>query len=164
MRRLTRQSGYTLIEVMVCIVLTTFFVGVAYATFHTSLKHAGGITRTSEDIVRTLAAGERWRTDIRSATAPPRVVEGILHIPRDSGEVLYRLSGETLERKAEKDGRWEVALRGVKTSQMMADPGRLLPSWRWEVELVSLKPRVRPLFTFRAVPPGNEQRGTDVQP
>jgi hypothetical protein len=43
---------------------------------------------------------------------------------------------------------------GVKSSKIAHDPRQKVTAWRWEIELATRKKavRVRPLFSFEAVP------------
>ena len=78
--------------------------GLAYAAFYRTLGNWQSLSRNSADIVRTVQAGERWRADVRSATAPPRVVEfaqeTIFHVPQAQGEILYAFRDGAVFRRA----------------------------------------------------------------
>jgi hypothetical protein len=115
-----------------------------------------GLRRNADDITRALYAGELWRDDMRSATRPIQVEPStqIIHIPRRDGEVLYQFVESQVLRKAKPDAPWVVLLPKVQRSQMEADVRVHVTAWRWELELQpSRKPaRVRPAFTFLAVP------------
>jgi len=149
--------GVLLIECLVYAALFVVVTGVAYGAFYRCLTDARNLRRNAEDIERVLQAGERWRADIRSARTRPsleaRPGEQILRVPQSTGEIAYVFSGETLWRRA--PGREpEVFLTRVRQSEMMADARSQVTAWRWEVELKSAQKvvRLRPLFTFAAVP------------
>lgn len=152
MTRLPRRAGFTLLEVMTYTAVVGIVVTVAWLTYYACWDHSLGVLRNADDIVRTLEAGERWRDDVRSATAAPRLADGVLTIPRQGDAVRYRLDGESVQRQAG-DGDWEPHLLGVAASRMVLDEGEHTRSWRWEVELKTRrrKARIRPLFTFRTV-------------
>ena len=108
-----------------------------------------------------LHAGERWRADVRSAGNQVRLEDTadgqLLHLEGATNEVVYRFSTNAISRRLGA-GPWVRLLPNVKSSSMTADPREQVSAWRWELELAtrtqgSVKPgRVRPLFTFIAVP------------
>lgn len=146
------HRGFTLAEMMVYTAVVSIVITVAWLTYYACWGHSLVVLRASGDIVRTLEAGERWRNDVRGASEPPTLADGVLRIPHASGAVGYRVAGETVERRVG-EGAWTPHLVGVRASRMVLDAGQRVRSWRWEVELKVRKKqaRVRPLFTFRAV-------------
>ncbi len=119
------------------------------------------LRRNADDITSALHAGERWRADVRAATKQVRLEQ------TDAGELLY-LDGpvsataycfatNTISRRVG-TGPWVRLLAHVKSSSMTADRREYVSAWRWELEIqpratASAKPsRIRPLFTFLAVP------------
>ena len=157
MRHSNGRRGYSLAEVLVYMGVLSVVMTVAWLSYYSLVDCSRGLAGNAEDIVRALKAGERWRGDLRAATAPPKLVGGVLHVPAGAGEVLYRLSKDAVERKA--DAGWAPALAKVKASKMMADQGKHVASWRWEVELRGRREaRIRPRFTFMAVPATGEAR------
>ena len=166
-RGCSTASGVLLIECVVYAALFVVVTGVAYSAFYRCLTDARNLRRNAEDIERVLQAGERWRADIRSARTRPsleaRPGEQILHVPQSTNEIAYVFTGETLWRRA--PGRTpEVFLTGVRQSKMMADARSQVTAWRWEVELKSAQKvvRLRPLFTFAAVPGDAKERAADA--
>jgi hypothetical protein len=159
-RRLQRQ-GYLLMEALVYIGLVVVVLGTAFAVAYRCIDNAVVLRRNAEDVTATLSAGERWRADIRNATASPVVETGTdgqtLRLPNAKGDVLYRFENDTVERKTGEQN-WIRLLSNVKSSSMHPDPRQKVTAWTWEVELLPRvkgynKPgRVRPLFTFVAVP------------
>ena len=147
MRRNRSQQAFTLIETLVYIAVLTVVMTLAYPLFCRSLKGSNDLRRNADDIERVIHTGERWREDVRRATAAPRLDGNALHIPHGTGDVLYAFSNGVVWR-----GNVAV-LRDVRTSQMQADARQQVESWRWELELVSSKKpvRLRPLFSFEAV-------------
>jgi hypothetical protein len=108
-----------------------------------------GLARCSADVMTVLTAGERWRADVRSATAPPRLDGGELVIPQSAGDIRYRFAGGEVQRRHENE--WLPFLKNVQTSSTILDKGRYADGWRWEVELKASRPEpgLRPLFTFK---------------
>jgi len=80
-----------------------------------------------------------------------------LYLEGATNEVTYRFSTNALSRRLGA-GPWVRLLPNVKSSTMKSDPRQYATPWCWELELAtrakgSVKPgRVRPLFTFVAVP------------
>jgi len=150
--RLSRR-GFTLMELLTYISVLSIVSTVAWLAYYACMAHSRGILRNVDDVTRAIKVGERWREDIRRATAPPKLVEGALHIPQADGEVIYKLSGAAVTRKGRQDPAPVPFLAKVKVSRMQRDAGKSVASWRWEVELLSReRAQLRPLFTFRAVP------------
>lgn len=151
-------GGYMLIECLVYISALLILLGLGYAAFYRCLENSVALRRSADDIANALHAGERWRADLRAANGTIRV-EGtsrdqILHLPGARGGVAYQFSTNVVLRRVG-SGPWTRLLANVKSSSMESDPRPSVVAWRWELEL---KPRskrlgrVRPLFTFIAVP------------
>ena len=83
--------------------------------------------------------------------------EQTLRLESAEGEVAYRFAAGAVSRRIG-TGSWSRVLDRVKSSSMERDARPTVTAWRWELELQpqtrgSYKPgRVRPLFTFLAVP------------
>ncbi|HUT33747.1 MAG TPA: prepilin-type N-terminal cleavage/methylation domain-containing protein [Planctomycetota bacterium] len=153
------RRGLTLIELLVYMGVLTIVVGVAWLVYYRCIEHSLGVLRNVDDITRALKSGERWRTEVRRATAPPRLVDGVLHVATPDGDVLFKFAGDAVLRKGAAEARWAPFLPKVKASRMQLDEGKHVSSWRWEVELESrAKAGIRPLFSFRAVPSGRAPR------
>jgi len=145
-----------LIEAIVYLAVLFLIMGLATAAFFRTLDHTRQVRRVAADISRALATGERWRADVRAATAPLRleVVGGVqaLHIPAAGGEVVYFFDGRAVTRTAGAAAP-QVVLGQVKAAAFYRDVRERLTAWRWEIELATSRPRVRvaPLFSFEAV-------------
>jgi hypothetical protein len=147
-----------LTECMIYLAVSSVLLGLAFAAFYRVMENAKGLRRNAADITRVLNAGERWREDIHNATGPLQVdtrdgaIEQTLHIPQQSGQVIYRYTGTNVLRRAGPGAPWIEALGGVKRSQIVRDTRSPVVAWRWEVELNSGKKLalIRPLFTFLA--------------
>lgn len=148
-----RRRGFTLLEMLTYMAVLAVVTTVAWLAYYACMAHSLGVLSNVDDITRTIKAGERWREDIRRATAPPRLVEGALHIPQADGAVVYQFSDKTVTRQRSQDPAPQPFLAKVKASRMQLDAGKRVASWRWEAELLSReRAQLRPLFTFRAVP------------
>ena len=150
-----RRVGFMLIECVVYIVILLVVLDLAYGAYYRCQRNSVNLRRNAEDIVITVRAGERWRADIRAATAPPKLKGNRLVVPQAAGEIVYEFADNTMWRQ---DGTARIeVLRRLRASTMQADARSQVTSWRWEVELMAGKktPRVRPLFTFTAVAGGD---------
>jgi Tfp pilus assembly protein PilE len=155
--RQRRPRGVCLIECLVYISVLFVILAVAGAAYARVLDHTRQMRRVAADIARALEAGERWRADLRAATASPRLVaEGqvqALHLPRPDAEVVYFFDGSNVVRRAGADASWQTFLPRVKASRFVAESREHVHTWRWEVELQSgpRPARTPPLFSFTAV-------------
>ena len=138
-------------------------LGVAYAASYRSIDRSIALRRNADDITSALHAGERWRADVRAAVSQVRLENTeagpLLHLDGPSRTVVYSFATNSVSRRLGTDP-WVRLLHNVKSSTMTADQRERVTAWRWELELQpratgSVKPgRVRPLFTFLAVPEG----------
>jgi hypothetical protein len=155
-RHPAQLRGVTLIECLVYISVLFVILAVAGVVYAQVLDHTRQLRRVSGDITRALDAGERWRADVRTATAAPRLVqEGVLealHLPQRDAEVVYLFDGSNVVRRVGDDGVWQPFLPRVKAARFVADPRQHVTAWRWEVELLpGPRPaRMPPLFSFTA--------------
>jgi len=153
-------NGFLLIDCLVYIALLLLLMTLAFAAFYRTLDNSKRLNRDAADIARALQAGERWRADVRAAIAQPRMEEAggesLLHLPRTNGEVLYTFRAGAVLRKdtASPNATWEPVLLEVESSRLLAEPRQQVRAWRWELELASVNKvrRMKPLFTFQAVP------------
>ncbi len=156
-----RRSGYMLMEALFYIALLFLVIGAAYLAMYRCVDHSLVTRRATEDVAKALDVGERWRADIRATTAPITVDrngrEVVVVLPHSSGNVLYHFQDNVVSRKV-LDGPWVRVLSGVASSDMSASPRTGVTPWVWELELAPRSKgavkasRVRPLFTFVAVP------------
>jgi hypothetical protein len=156
-----RRQGYFLIEALVYIALIGAVLAVGYSAMYRCLDSSIALRRNADDMTSALHAGERWRADVRAATAAPRAERTeageLLRLDGPRGTVTYRFADHAVSRQAG-GGVWVRVLPRVQASAMIADPRESVAAWRWELELqprvtASVKPgRLRPLFTFIAVP------------
>jgi hypothetical protein len=153
-----RRSGIMLVDCLVYIALLALILGLAFAAFYRTLEHSTRLNANAADIARALRAGEQWRDDVRAATGPPRVAtqdgRAALSIPQAIGEIIYRVSGNSVVRETAPGGAFAEVLPDVRRSEFVRDAREYVTAWRWELELSSKQEvtRVRPMFTFQAVP------------
>ena len=158
------QCAYLLLEALVYIAVLVAVLGAGYAAMYRCIDSSLALRRNADDITSALHAGERWRADVRSATSQARLetteAGQLLAFDSPKGPISYRFSTNAILRSVGA-GPWTRLLPNVKSSTMKSDPRQYASPWCWELELAprtqgSVKPgRVRPLFTFIAVPEGN---------
>jgi hypothetical protein len=157
-------QGYLLTEALVYIGLVVIILGTAFAVMYRCLDNSVLLRRNAEDVTAALRAGELWRADVRKSAAPVVAEKAngiqVIRLASQNGEVLYRFETNSVLRKLEGQG-WVRVLGNVKDSAMQADPRQKVTAWSWELELLprakgyNQPGRVRPLFTFVAVPERN---------
>lgn len=163
-RSATAVAGaYMLTEALVYIGLVFVLLGIGYAAMYRCIDSSAALRRNADDILRAVHAGEQWRADIRMAGRGvrwERTGEPFLRLQGATNMVDYRFAEGTVFRR-EDGGEWSKMLDHVEASTMEQDARPAVVAWRWELELQtkahgSFKPgRVRPLFTFLAVPAGS---------
>jgi hypothetical protein len=152
------EQGILLIDCMVYLALFFIISGVAFVVFYSCWDNSKNFRRSTDEIAATLKIGDRWRADVRTATAPLRVeaspTDSLLRIPQKTGEIDYRFFEGSLWRRNGTDAEWIELLPKIKSSRMAPDQRHQVTAWRWEVELMTHRKgaRVVPLFTFEAVP------------
>lgn len=161
------NRAYLMIEALVYIAVVFVLLGAGYAAMYRCIDNSIALRRNADDITSALHAGERWRADVRSATSQARLettdAGQLLSFESPRGPVSYRFSTNAILRSVGA-GPWTRLLPNVKSSTMKSDPRQYASPWCWELELAprtqgSVKPgRVRPLFTFIAVPEGNQSK------
>lgn len=152
-----RSRGFSLIECLTYLSVSVVILGLATMAFYRCWDASVGLRRNAEDIACTLMAGERWREDMRSATAPPRLETSedgqVLHIPHAAGEVIYRFTPDAVLRQADANAPWGDVFGRVKSCHVTLDQRQHVSAWRLELELLVYRKgaRTRPLFSFEAV-------------
>jgi hypothetical protein len=154
----SRQSaarGVLLIDAMVYIVVLGIILVLAGSVFDKGMRESTGLQRNVADIERALKAGERWRADVRAAIGRIEAGEQTLTVPQREGEVVYEFATNQVRRTVNAN-KTEIFLARVQTSAMTEERRGNVVGWKWEVELERRlkEARVRPLFTFIAVPKG----------
>jgi hypothetical protein len=148
------RRGIVMIDAMVYIGLLGIVLILAAAVFDKGMRETAGLQRNIDDIERAMKAGERWRADVRSATGEIQANEQTFSIPQKEGVIVYAIEPNKVRRTF--SNRSEVFLAEVKDSKMIEERRGNVVSWRWELELEHRRKeaRLRPLFTFMAVPGG----------
>jgi hypothetical protein len=153
------EQGIVLIDVLVYVAVFGLVLILAAAVFDKGMRETAGLQRNITDIERALKAGERWRADVRAATAPittnPQLEALVFSIPQADRKVYYEIYPNEVRRFVDAN-KPEVVLKGVEHSQMVEERRGKVVGWKWELELEHRRKeaRVRPLFTFLAVPGG----------
>ena len=154
-----QSRGFSLIECLVYMSLVFIIAGAASSACLHLMEHSKRLKQTSDQVIRALQIGEIWRKDIRRSTGPITLHESSgnqsLHIPIGSTQVIYRFNSNYLERFPANQEAPVTMIERVQMSHMIQDQRGSVVSWRWELELQS-RPhvaRVKPHFTFQAVPP-----------
>ncbi len=155
------QDGYLLIEALVYIGIVGMLVGLAGIMLLRCIDSSVALRRSADQISAALQAGELWRADVRAGGSKARIEanggEQTLCLPSPRGEVAYRFSSKAVFRRIGQ-GPWVRFLDNVRASTMEPDQRRNVTVWHWELELqprakgVVRPSRIRPLFTFLAVP------------
>lgn len=151
------KHAYSLIECLVYIAVLFVLLGSAYIALFRCIDNSVALRRNADDISRVLHVGERWRADVRSVTGNIRLettnLVQIASLPTSDGQIIYRFATNTVARSYN-GGPWSQLLTNVASSTMSADARRTLTAWKWELELAPRRNsfRVRPLFTFEALP------------
>ncbi len=151
------SSGFTLIECLAYLGLFGLFIVLVMTTFFHAREGSDALRRNADDVTRALHAGERWREDVRTATAPPRLVtengQTWLALPHGTNTTVYTYDRNTLWRQSHTNQPWQPVLTRVAASRMEPDARQHVTAWRWEVELQPKdeKKRTKPRFTFLAV-------------
>lgn len=157
--RLRSQRGISLIEMLVYVGILGVIISIGGVTLARAWDQSRAIQRNSDEIVRAVRAGERWRADIRRASGPVRVItdaEGEqVRIPTAAGETVYRFATNAVLFQPRSGAPEVTLLAKVKSSRMTPERRAKVNAWRWELELQpsQKQTRLRPLFTFEAVPP-----------
>ena len=155
------RRGFLLTEALVYIGLVFLLLGLGYLAMYRCIDNSVALRSNADDIIRAIHAGELWRSDIRHATRSVRwdnSGEPLLAVESVSNRVDYRFGEGVLYRRTNA-GPWSRFLDRVESCSMELERRPTVSVWRWELELQSqargsFKPgRVRPIFTFIAVPP-----------
>ncbi len=151
-------AGVSLIDCLVYFALFSVLTTLAYSAYWRFELQSRRLQQNAEDVVQAIQAGERWRDDVRRATAPVRFEKNenveTLHIPQKSGEVTYIFEQRAVKR-CSPHGQPVGILANVKSTDTQFNRRGAVNVWRWEFELNSREkiPKIRPLFSFQAVTP-----------
>jgi Tfp pilus assembly protein FimT len=163
-KRKPSSRAFSLIEVMVYLSVLMVVLAVGYAAMYRSMDNSRALRRSTDDIANALHAGENWRGGVGGARGRIQFrtndTEQILRLPARRGEVSYRFATNTVFRRIGNND-WSFVLGNVAASSFVSDPRQNVAAWRWELELQTRTKqpgRVRPLFTFIAVPTGDSAK------
>ncbi len=153
------RCGFTLLEILTYIAVLAAVLGVGGAALGRLWTASGHLRREADDLKALLAAGERWREDIRRSagaiTADPTGADPVIHLRwQPDTEAQWTCVEGTVMRRAGENGDWVPLVRRVRSSRMLPEPRGAVQAWRWDVELepVSPKAKFRRQLTFLAVP------------
>ena len=154
-------AAYLLVECLVYIGVVFLLLGAGYVALDRCITTSELLRRSADDITSVIHAGERWRADVRIATENVRLVntngEQLLYLAGPRGTREYRFADDSIFRRVDQ-GAWSRTIANVRSSTMESDARGNVTAWRWELELQprlkgpAKAGRVRPLFTFMAVP------------
>lgn len=157
----SRRNAYLLMELLVYMGIVVGLLSLGCVALFRCIDSSIALRHSADDVAGALQAGERWRSDVRAAAGNVRLEdssgEQTLSLPRAPGGATYRCSTNGVFRRVG-EGPWVRLLANVKASKMEPDRRQNVAAWRWELELRpqakgTVKPsRIRPLFTFLAVP------------
>ena len=155
-RRNFQSRGFTLIECLAYMGVFVVILSLALLTYFRCMDNYKNLHRNADDIARVLTVGERWRNDVRAAIGAIHFENDghVVRIPQRNGEVAYKFSDGQVSRKTAANAPWIVVLPKVQHSQMDSDARAHVTAARWELELQpsQKRVRVRPAFSFVAVP------------
>jgi type II secretory pathway component PulJ len=156
--RLSRRgSGTTLVEVLVYLGAAGVVLVAMMQAFHVGYSSAVTLHRQAQQMTRALQAGERWRADVRQASAVPQLEqtsEGLrMIIPQLQGTVFYEFGTNGVYRTGSAPGGTVPVLTEAIVSQVQSEWREGIQVWRWDVCLSPDRKsgRWRPVFTFVAV-------------
>lgn len=153
MNALTSDTqGMTLIETLVYLGSLAVVLTMAYGAYYEMSQHSRRLAANADDIVAAVRAGETWRGELRRARGVKEVTADGMVITTEDKQIAYRFVEGHVRRRAG-TGSWDTVLGDVVSSRMLQDEGGGVSSYRWELELgAQRRSRVRPRFTFMAVP------------
>jgi hypothetical protein len=155
------RSGLSLIQCLVYIAVIGVLISVGGFTVAKAWDAHRAVTRNANDIHRAMNAGERWRQEVRRAIRPLEVMTGssntVCRITTAPGIIEYQLTGGSLQRRDGDQGAWLNVLSRVRASDMRGLTQAGVTACRWELEMepAHKRAKLRPLFTFTAVPRQN---------
>ncbi len=151
--------GVTILEMMVSIAVLTIVMAVGGVAMARLWTVTGQMRREADELQSVLAAGERWREDIRSATGAilTEAEDGIavIRIPaKDRREVQWASLPGAVVRRDHPDAPWTTVCRRIRGSTIQLERRGAVAAWRWDLELEPMTKRSRFVraFTFLAVP------------
>ena len=156
------NGAYLLAELLVYMTVLLIIVAVGYAAMFRCWDASAALRRNTRDISSAVQAGERWRDDVRGATGQIRLetnsLDQVLYLPHNGNEIAYLFSTNTVLRRIGTNT-WTPLLENVQSSSIHPDRRQHVTAWQWDLELQTRAKknltRIKPLFTFVAVPGAN---------
>lgn len=162
LRPSSSARGFSLIECLIYIIVLLVVFELALEAYLRTQTQTTRLARNASDIIHAVQTGEQWRDDVRQATGALRWLEAKqeLQIPLGNRAIVYAFRDGAIWRSLQPGELGEKLLPAVKTSRMLEDKRREVTAWRWDLELATPQhvARVRPVFSFLAVPSGKEAR------
>ena len=154
-------AGYFLMEALVYIGLVFLLLGIGTAALYRCIDNSVALRRNADDISKAVHVGELWRADVRAADRgvswDKSGAQPVLRLEQAHALIEYKYDEGAVWRRVGA-GPWSRVLDHVATSSVDRDQRVAVTAWHWELKLQpkahgSFKPgRLRPLFTFIAVP------------
>ena len=150
-------EAFTIVEALVYIGVSAALIGIGTAAMFRCIDVSMALRRSADDITRALHAGERWRADVRAASDRIQFEalddEKVMSFPTSRGEIDYYFSSDAVLRRVN-SGTWVQVLTNIQSSIIERQQRSKVDDWKWELELRTKAKagKVRPLFTFLAVP------------
>ena len=148
----------SIVEVLIYVSLLGTLLTLGSKAVGVGSSHARQTQMQTGDINAALRVGEQWRNDIRSAVVSPKLQEiestPILLIETRDGIIEYRYSDRAVWRRVGGEEEGQKLFDRVESSRMLLYTRGKVSAWRWELELERRdhRSKMRPLFTFIAVP------------
>ncbi|MBI1178825.1 hypothetical protein GC207_15440 [bacterium] len=155
-RPIRHRRGMMLVECLIYLAISSILVSLGIALYLRCLDSATNFGRNADDIAGALSVGERWRADLRDATAMPQFL-GVdsteFIIPQAKGNVIYRFANGMIWRRQASDAGWAHLLDRVASATWNSESRTHVTAWHLDIEMKTRKPhvRVRPLFSFIGV-------------
>lgn len=150
------QTGVTLIECLMFLIVFLILSSVATGAFYLCWNHSDALISAADDISAALNAGERWRADVRGATGTITIettASGeIMKIPEGETEVVYHFAAGQVLRQVGAASFNPFRLTKVISSEVKLDARGGVTAWRWELQLAHRRKEtyLPLLFTFEA--------------
>lgn len=151
-------AGFTLLEMLTYIAVLAAILGVGGAALSRLWTASGHLRRETDDLRALLAAGERWREDVRgSAGAITSEVAGATQVvrlqPPQGAEIQWAFAEGAMLRRVGGTNDWTPLVRHVRASVIRPESRGDVRAWCWDVELepIARTSRFQRQISFLAV-------------